>query len=85
MNDYHLLIAGDVVDILLSLPKKERELLRSHIARIAANPSLHRTYLVKDDVGRDLDVHVAGRNAIVYWLDHADRQVKIIDLLPVDS
>jgi len=33
-----------------------------------------------DGRGRPLDVHIAGRFAITYWDDFADRHVKIMDV-----
>ena len=39
-----------------------------------------RTTKVRTTGGRPLDVHIAGRFAISYWDDFADRHVKIMDV-----
>jgi hypothetical protein len=42
-------------------------------------------YRVRDDDGRDLDGHIAGRFAIHFWDDFADRHVKIMGVTWADE
>lgn len=85
MRDYDLLIAAPIFDQLMRMRKKEREVLRDRFQQIAAFPGNYTDYRERDLHGRELDVHVAGRHAVLFWQDHADRQVKILDLRPADG
>ncbi len=84
MSEYRLLIAAHVVDLLFTIRKTERDALRSRFEEIRANPANFCDYVEKDDVGRDLDVHVFKKHAIVFWCDTADRHIKVLDILPSD-
>ena len=37
-----------------------------------------------DDTGRKLQIAITGDFALVYWIDDADRHVKILDLHAAD-
>lgn len=37
-----------------------------------------------DDTGRRLEIAIIGDFALTYWIDHADRHVKIIDIHAAD-
>jgi hypothetical protein len=79
-----LLIDIEVLEFLRTLrPVEQRDLLR-RFREIAAAPDRYADYAENDAVGRRVDVHVAGKFAIKYWDDFADRQVKILDLHPAD-
>lgn len=41
-------------------------------------------YTERDEVGRDLDINLFGKHAIIFWCDAADKHVKILDLVPSD-
>lgn len=84
MKDYDLLIAAHVVDHLLSLRTAERALLRAHFEEIRRSPMTFSDYTERDEVGRDLDINLFGKHAIIFWCDAADKHVKILDLVPSD-
>ncbi|HXI71358.1 MAG TPA: hypothetical protein VNN22_13460 [Verrucomicrobiae bacterium] len=71
-----------------SLPRwkaAERERLIRFFHKLRTNPFPEGDYTEHDDIGRLLQVFVIGRHAIVFWVDHAIKEVKILDLKPAGN
>ena len=75
-----LLIDSTVLEFVGRLKKRDRDFLMARFEQIRDSPADHEDYKSVDERGRSLDVHVAGRFAITYWDDFADRHVKIMDV-----
>ena len=75
-----LLIDSTVLAFVGRLKKRDRDFLAARFEQIREFPAEHADYQSADDCGRPLDVHVAGRFAITFWDDFADRHVKIMDV-----
>lgn len=67
------------------LRKKERAFLLARFEAIRDFPSRHADYRTTDSTGRELDGHIAGRFAIVFWDDFPDRHVKILGVMWADA
>jgi hypothetical protein len=80
-----LLIDSEVLGFLARLRKRDREFLLLRFAAIRDFPGQHMDYRTRDDAGRDLDGHIAGRFAIHFWDDFADRHVKIMGVTWADE
>lgn len=80
MSDVRLLIDIEVLEFLRTIRRQEQERLLKRFREIAAFPSNFSDFTESDAVGRRVDVHVAGKFAIKYWHDSADRHVKILDV-----
>lgn len=83
--DYRLLIDIEVFDVLRSLQSRRQQRLLEHFRRIQRHPEDHAEYSERDPSGRRIDVCLFEGYAIYYWEDFADRQVKILELLPADE
>jgi len=81
---YRLLIAMDVVEFLERLPSKPRKALRRAIADIGDDPIGMADADDFDDTGRKLQIAIIGDFALIYWIDDADRHVKILDIHAAD-
>ncbi len=84
MSRFELLIAFDVVAFIERLPKVERCRLRNRFLDIREAPGRHADYAESDAIGRTVDINICGRFAIKYWTDHADRQIRILDIHAAD-
>ena len=84
MRSFELLIALDVVEFVERLPKVDRMMIRNRFLEIRENPGRHSDYGEPDAVGRIVDINICGRFAVKYWTDHADRQIKILDVHAAD-
>jgi len=81
---YRLLIAIEVVEFLERLPSKTRKDLRNAIAAIGGDPISMADAADYDDTGRQLQIAIIGDFALTYWIDDADRHVKILDAHAAD-
>ncbi len=82
---YRLLIDLEVVTLLQTLPARRRRNLLNHFRALERYPSAHSDYTEADAHDRRVDVSVREGFAIYYWIDEADRQVKILQLIAADS
>ncbi len=67
------------------LKKRDRDFLASTFESIRMFPDNYADYETTDDMGRPLDVHIAGRFAVTFWDDFADRHVKIMEVTWADD
>ncbi|MFZ9936405.1 MAG: type II toxin-antitoxin system RelE family toxin [Luteolibacter sp.] len=81
---YRLLISIEVVEFLERLPSKTRKALRNAIAAIGVEPIAMSDASDFDDIGRQLQIAIIGDFALTYWIDDADRHVKILDVHAAD-
>ena len=81
---YRLLISIEVVEFLERLPSKTRKALRNAIAAIGGDPLAMADASDFDDTGRQLQISIIGDFALTYWIDDADRHVKILDVHAAD-
>ena len=82
--DYRLLISIDVVGFSERVPAKTRRALRSAIHAIGRDPLGRSDAEDRDETGRLLHIAVVGDFALTYWIDDADRHVKILDIHAAD-
>ena len=83
--EYRLLIDFEVVEIIQRLPRRLRDDLMMYFQRIRDYPSRYVDYHEQDAIGRRVEISIYGRFAIHFWIDFADRHVKIIALRPGDT
>ncbi|MES2922263.1 MAG: hypothetical protein V4819_11995 [Verrucomicrobiota bacterium] len=82
--NYRLLISIEVVEFIERLPSRNRKALRNVIDGIGRDPMGRSDAEDYDDIGRRLEIAIAGDFAFTYWIDDADRQVKILDIHSAD-
>jgi len=80
MSSFTLLIAYDVIEFLESLPRRDQLALRRRFIQISNFPDRHSDYSEPDDIGRLLDMNICGKFAIKFWIDNADKHLKILDV-----
>ena len=81
-----LLIDSTVLEFLGRLRKRERGFLLARFETIRDFPARHVVDCRhRDENGRDLDGHIAGRFAIVFWDDFTDRHLKIMGVTWADE
>jgi mRNA-degrading endonuclease RelE of RelBE toxin-antitoxin system len=78
--DYRLLISIDVVKFVERLPARFRKAIRAAFSSIGEDPLGCSDAIDYDDSGRLLHVAIVGDFALMYWIDDADRHVKILDI-----
>jgi len=81
---YRLLVDMEVVDLLSALPATKRRRLCAHFRRIQTYPANCSESVEPDDEGRPLNVCLFGGFQIRYWIDDADRHIKILQIVQND-
>ena len=79
-----LLIDSEVLEFVGALRRSDRDLLLARFEAIRNDPARHADFPHRDESGRDLEGHVVGRFAIVFWDNFADRHVKIMGVTWAD-
>ncbi len=83
-RSYSVFLHLEVTEALrvLSPPKRDRALRFAHA--LAANPFQSGDFQEKDHLGRANEVKIVGTLAVVYYVDNADAEVRILEIRPVD-
>ncbi len=81
---FRLLIDLEVLEILQALPRGRRIKILQHLRKLQESPEHYSDYKDQDALGRRVDVAVYEGWAIFYWTDHADRQIKILQMVTAD-
>ena len=84
MSAYRLLVDWEVIEKINQLPRQTRLALRQAFSKIGSAPDQLSDYREPNPRGIPLDVHLCAGFAIKYWIDFADRHVKVLDLEPAD-
>ena len=82
--DYRLLVDLEVIAFLDSLQKKARRRLLDHFIRLRSTPDQYSDSHENDQIGRRIEISIITGHAIHYWIDFADRHVKILAIKPAD-
>ena len=82
---YRLLVDLEALATLDAMPRKIRARLLEHFHKLRAFPDRHSDYHEQDRIGRRVEISVVAGYAIHFWIDFADRHVKVVAMLPADA
>ena len=82
---YRLFVDLEAVDFLGSSKPALRRSLLMHLSSIEAFPESCSDYFESDSKGRRIDIAIHSACAIHYWIDFADRHVKVLRISHADS
>jgi len=77
---YGLVFSEPAADFILALPLRRRRKVRELAGRLAFDPFVRSDYAVHDDSGRTIDHLLIDDFVFAYWLDHAAREIRIVDI-----
>ena len=77
---YALVFSESAADFILALPLRRRRRVRDSAGRLANDPFVRSDYSVQDDSGREIDHLLIEDFVFAYWVDHAAREVRIVDI-----
>lgn len=83
--EYRLLIDLETIEVLDRLTKTARNRLLGHFTNIRSFPGNYSDYHEQDAIGRRIEISIFAGWAIHYWIDSADRHVKVLALRPADK
>jgi len=77
---YEPVFAEGAAEFLLQLPKRRQRQVVGLAKQLAAHPFVRSDYTLPDDSGRSIEHLMVEDYVFAYWLDHAEREVRITDI-----
>ncbi|HEV7403291.1 MAG TPA: hypothetical protein VGO11_10205 [Chthoniobacteraceae bacterium] len=84
MKPYRLLVDWEVIEQLNRFPVRIRRSLRNEFLRLKEFPDALGEFEERAEDGRLLNGFIRHGIAILYWIDFADRHVKVLGLTRAD-
>lgn len=84
MNPYRVFVRMEASEALRSIRGIQRASLAAFIESLSTEPDTKGDYSERDETGRDLEIKVVGSFAITFWPDHAEKEVKVVDVRRAD-
>ena len=82
MESYFVSLRIEAVEASRALPRRQRESIYRFAHSLAANPSQTSDHTETDSQGRSREIKIVADVAVVYYVDDADREVRILDIRP---
>jgi hypothetical protein len=79
---YRLFVDFDIHDYLSEMSAAQRRRFYGHFRHIQEFPTNSSNYVEYDVEGREVNVSIFEGFRILYWIDHADCDVKILEIAP---
>jgi hypothetical protein len=84
VKPYRVAVDLEAVQFLERTEERDRALVYRRILALAQNPFLTGDYTDRDATGRTIHDVIAGGCCLSYWVDHAVREVRVIEVSPAD-
>ena len=81
---YQVWLRQTCLDYLGTLKATSRHRLISWLEKTANDPSIEGDFTTRGSDDRDWQVAILGPHAVVWWVDHAVSEVKIVAIRPAD-
>ncbi len=85
IRPYSVFLRLEAAEEVRSLRGSERDRILRFIHSLAGDPFQPGDFQEKDDQSRSNEVKIVGRLAAVYYVDNADREVRILAVRRADS
>ena len=79
-----LLVDLEAIAVLDSIPRRARKRLLDHFTALRSAPDRFSDYHEHDRIGRRIEISVFAGYSIHYWIDFADRHIKVVAIKPAD-
>lgn len=82
---YDVFIRHEVYRTLQGASAHDQERVLDFIESLAGNPFREGDATIPDEHGRAVQVKMLGGLMLFYWADHADKEVRVVDLANADG
>jgi hypothetical protein len=82
---YELFLRREVFDFIAARRGRERQRFLAFLSEICRNPYKKGDFIQFDNTGREIEGVIIDRFAILYWADHAVKEVKIVEIRYADK
>ena len=76
--EYRLFVDLEAMTVLDSLSVRVRRRLLDHLVRLRSSPESFSSGHERDRIGRRVEINFFAGHTIHYWIDSADRHIKIL-------
>jgi mRNA-degrading endonuclease RelE of RelBE toxin-antitoxin system len=84
IEPYEVFLRSEAVQSMRSIPNTARRRISALIDSLSADPALNGDYQISDRTGRSIEIKILQSYAITFWVDHAAREIKVIDISHAD-
>ncbi len=84
IRPYSVFLHLEVTEALRSLDRSERDKVLRFAHSLAPNPFQPGNFREEDDRGRTNEIKFVGRLAVVYYVDNAESEVRLLEVRPAD-
>jgi hypothetical protein len=77
---YQFVFAEEVFAQIVQLPRRRQRQIGRLARQLASQPLIRSDYSTSDDQGRKVEHLLMGNFVFSYWLDHAQREVRIVEI-----
>ena len=81
---YHPFFSESAFDFIYSLDDTDSGMIMLEIRLLGNNPSRDSHFTELDDSGREIQGIISGSYCILYWVDHAVKEIKITQIRYAD-
>ena len=82
---YEHYVRHEVYTKLRDIQDSDRARILTFIENLAGNPFGGGHYVERDSTGRDCQVRIIGKFAVLHWSDHAEKEIRVVDLIDADT
>ena len=82
---YNPYFSEPAFDFLYSLEDADSQMVMLEIRFLGNNPSRESHFTELDNTGREIQGIISGNYCIVYWVDHAVKEIKITEIRYADQ
>jgi hypothetical protein len=84
-SDYELYVRHEVYEMLRMASRSNRRRVIAFLETLPADPFHEGDYNESDQTGRECQVEIVGKYAVYFRVDHAVREVRVVDLIDADT
>lgn len=77
---YRPVFSEGAADFLVNLPRRRQREIIVLVRKLAEHPFVRSDYRLSDDMGREIEHLLIEEYVFSYWIDHAVREVRIVDI-----
>jgi hypothetical protein len=78
---YDVFVHHVVYQTLRAAGGDDQDRVNDYLDLLAVDPFRERDETARDEHGRAVHVKMLGRFALFYWVDHAEKEVRVVDLI----
>ncbi len=81
---YELYVRHEIYHVIRGSSHHSRDRIVAFIESLSSDPFQTGDYSEPDPTGRPCQVKVIGKYAVYFWVDHAVKEVRVVDLVDAD-